>query len=210
MRAQNKTIRELVTRLTGSISGDAPIDFEKLTQTVIEVGRRDEFDLLLEQGIIPWAVAGTQAAVAAQNGHLAINASALQTHLIIVELVEIMITAGASSYSTYLTIGGVGGASKAAVNRDMRNTIKATASTLPPAMSGLINPITGTSAVSPPANAAQIFKGNATGDSNKALLSPVLLRAESADQLIVQLNTVNVGFDFSASGYVIQTRTRTI
>lgn len=205
LRIQRDSARNILRRVFGIQGGTGPEELEEGIRTVCEVGRRGEFDLLLEQGIVPWQAFRARTPAAGQFAHcyaMATNANIRRAYHAIVERVEF---AGAGATTIAGFVGTVAGASGSAlvVSRDARFTRAIGAD-----FSNLVQVQDGETAAA--LVGQQIWQGRQQAANGLPIVwqGPQLLRHISQsfgvqDQLAFQHGTAAIRIEYTFYGYLV-------
>ena len=208
-RIQRDSVRRILRRLYGIQGTPGPEELEETILTVCEVGRRGEFDLLFEQGIIPFhAAAERPASGAGELRHVMVSSTGLTNgYHVIVERAEF--------HSTSATIvrAFIGGTNTSQNNvpvvapRDARYGVGVDLVNLVTVQDGV------TAAVTPPgAGARLIWSGVMLVNTMLTWPGPQLLRSfedtgtTPFDQLTFQNNVLTGELKYSVAGYLVPAR----
>lgn len=206
MKIQRESVRNLATRLFG-LAGQASVeDVDELMVAVCELGRRGEFDLLKEQGIIPWHACRTRTAAGGQAPHVYVMASNLNNtgirHHVVVERA---IFSNAAGGIVRAFVGTSLGATNSAlvIARDARFT-----DNMRTDFSALVQVQDGETAVIPPAAGALVWDSVRGANSENRWEGPQLVRniletAGVQDQLAFQLSTLGGTLTYTIYGYLV-------
>lgn len=206
MRIQRDGARNILRRVFGIQGGTGPEELEEGIRTVCEVGRRGEFDLLLEQGIVPWHAFRARTPAAGQFFHcyaMASNLNISRGYHAIVERVEFA-GAGATTIAGFVNTALGATNSAVVVSRDARFTRAMGAD-----FSNLVQVQDGETAAPPPGG-VQIWQGRAQAAGGLPIVwkGPQLLRfiTESfgvQDQLAFQAGTAAIRVEYTFYGYLV-------
>lgn len=206
MKVQRESVRNLAARLFGLAGQPSIEDVDELMVAVCELGRRGEFDLLKEQGIIPWHACRSRTAAAGQFPHVYVMASSLNAtgtrHHVVVER---------ATFSN-----GGGGIMRAFVGTSLGSTVSALViardarftDNMRTDFSALVQVQDGETAVVPPAVGAIVWDSTRGANTENRWDGPQLVRniletAGVQDQLAFQLATVAGVLTYTIYGYLV-------
>jgi len=205
VKIQRESVRNLARKLFGIQGESSPEDVEDYVLGICELGRRGEFELLREQGIVAWHASRGRTPAAGQIAHCYAMASLIGgvRYNVILERVEF----GAASTQAVLGFQGTSlGATNSAVvlARDFRHTVDARTD-----FSALVQVQDGESAVAPPAVGVQNWSGRTvTNVLAAAWHGPILIPhidefAAVQAQQAFQGNVAAARVEYTMYGYLV-------